>query len=306
MQEGDSLLIVEGKVIKLMGKIALKVRNPRLSEELWQPLTGSPEDRWDLVYFIANPMEIDVPFAKFCELFGYRPNWQLRGLTIISQANIAAFDARYDDLYSILVRIAKGQHFESKAGQPITPPPPPPAAEGPAIPIGESVTSEHTRMQCALAKLGVKAGQKVWIPASDQQRVRKFCDFEDFEKKFSAGIDLPIRYVENIDVVWKEEFRIDAAFEVENSTGIYSGLLRFADLSVVAPNSNYPMFIVAPAMRQDEVRRQVLRPAFDRLKMRDRVLFLPYEEIDQIERFFGSSDSGPSADVMRARAQKFT
>src|SRR4029077_4067983 len=48
------------------------------------------------------------------------------------------------------------------------------------------------------------------------------------------------------DVVWKEEFRIDAAFEIENSTSIYSGLLRFADLTMVAPNTIYPLFIVSP------------------------------------------------------------
>jgi len=40
--------------------------------------------------------------------------------------------------------------------------------------------------------------------------------------------------------------RIDAAFEVENSTSIYSGLPRFADLNIVAPDTMYPMFVVAP------------------------------------------------------------
>jgi len=48
------------------------------------------------------------------------------------------------------------------------------------------------------------------------------------------------------DVVWKEEFRIDAAFEIENGTSIYSGLLRFADLTMVAPNTIYLLFIVSP------------------------------------------------------------
>ena len=33
---------------------------------------------------------------------------------------------------------------------------------------------------------------------------------------FAAGLDTQVKYVENIDVVWKEEFRIDAAFEIEN------------------------------------------------------------------------------------------
>ena len=47
-------------------------------------------------------------------------------------------------------------------------------------------------------------------------------------RRLRLGLDTQVKYVENIDVVWKEEFRIDAAFEIENSTSIYSGLLRFA------------------------------------------------------------------------------
>src|SRR5262249_24527045 len=46
----------------------------------------------------------------------------------------------------------------------------------------------------------------------------------------------------------------DAAFEIENSTSIYSALLRFADLTMVAPNTLYPMFIVAPSDRHNRVR----------------------------------------------------
>jgi len=33
------------------------------------------------------------------------------------------------------------------------------------------------------------------------------------------------------------------------STAIYSGLLRFADLTILAPNTIYPMFIVAQSAR---------------------------------------------------------
>src|SRR6185437_3427047 len=75
------------------------------------------------------------------------------------------------------------------------------------------------------------------------------------------------RSVENIDVVWKQEFRIDAAYEVENSTAIYSGLLRFADLTILAPNTIYPMFIVAQSARKGQVRDQLRRPPFRQLKI---------------------------------------
>jgi len=83
--------------------------------------------------------------------------------------------------------------------------------------------SDHIVMQFKLARLGIKAGSKVWVPRNDQQRIVKEYQFRDFEEEFNAGIDVDIRYVENIDVVWKEEFRIDAAFEIENTTAIYSG-----------------------------------------------------------------------------------
>jgi hypothetical protein len=85
-------------------------------------------------------------------------------------------------------------------------------------------------MQWKLALLGLKAGERIWIPAGDQARLQKLYDFDRCDREFASGIDLPHSYVENIDVVWKQEFRIDAAYEVENSTAIYSGLLRFADL----------------------------------------------------------------------------
>jgi hypothetical protein len=109
--------------------------------------------------------------------------------------------------------------------------------------------------------------------------------------------------VKNIDVVWKEEFRVDAAFEVENSTSIYSGLLRFADLTVVAPNTIYPMFIVAPAERRNAVREQLRRPAFKQLRLTSKVKFLPYEAVDEIDASFRNFPSGMSVELIQARAE---
>jgi hypothetical protein len=163
--------------------------------------------------------------------------------------------------------------------------------------------SDHVRMQWKLASLGLKAGEKIWVPVSDQGRLRSTYNFNAFESEFATGIDLPKNYFENIDVVWKQEFRIGAAFEVENSTSIYSGLLRFADLSIVAPNTNYPMFIVAPSERRNQVRDQLLRPAFKRLEMRGKVRFLPYEVVDDIEQFFAKTSGGLSVDLIQAKAE---
>jgi hypothetical protein len=167
----------------------------------------------------------------------------------------------------------------------------------------EQLVSDHLRMQWKLLNLGLKVGDKVWIPPGDQGRLKKEYDFSEFEKEFVSGIDVPRTYVENIDVVWKDEFRIDAAFEIENSTAIYSGLLRFADLTTIAPNTMYPLFIVAPAARRSRVRDQVLRPSFRRLSLSTRVRFLPYEEVEEIERFFKRSSAGLTVAAVTARSE---
>src|SRR5688572_4409114 len=78
MSPGDDILIVEGSSIKLIGKIAAKVESKELSRELWRPLTPQSGTSWELIYFIANPREINVPFGEFCQLFGFQTHYQLR------------------------------------------------------------------------------------------------------------------------------------------------------------------------------------------------------------------------------------
>lgn len=308
MSEGDDLLIVEGDTIRFMGKVALRTVNGDLSRELWHNINDPARATgWDLIYFIANPTEIGVPFREFCRLFDYEGNYQLRGFTTVGSEKLETFYARYDDLYSILMRIRVGQSVTEKPmlaaskAEPVTAPEIRPEyveqiLENPLI-------SDHVKMQWKLAVLGLKAGEKIWVPSGDQRKLRETYNFNEFESEFATGIDLPKNYFENIDVVWKEEYRINAAFEVENSTAIYSGLLRFADLNIVAPNTTYPMFIVAPAERRNRVREQLLRPVFRRLELRDKVKFLPYEVIDDIERFFAGATAGLSVDLMRGRSE---
>jgi hypothetical protein len=304
MSPGDHLLIVEGKSIKFVGKVALKTVNPKLSRELWANIKPGTSAGWDLIYFIANPLEIDVPLREFGRLFGYKDSLQLRGFTTVQADRLEAFYKHYDDPYSVLFKLASRQPIAEKqvpiaAGPPLVEVE---ADEATAV-IRSPLASDHVKMQFKLASLGLKAGEKVWVPANDQGRLRTLYNFNEFEPEFSAGIDLPKNYVENIDVVWKEEFRINAAFEVENTTAIYSGLLRFADLNIVAPNSPYPMFIVAPAERRNRVRDQLMRPVFGRLDLRNKVRFLPYETINEIDQFFASATSGLSVDLMRGRSE---
>jgi hypothetical protein len=309
MSQGDDILIVEGDSIRLIGKIAAKVESKSLSRELWKPLKADGDTSWELIYFIANPRELNVPFAEFCSLFGYAQNFQLRGFTPVAPARLNQFYGKYDDLYSVLVRIEKGEAIHQKPAGIVLP-----AASLPEmIPIDRNqvdtiintpTISDHVRMQWKLARLGLKAGERVWVPVGDQSRLRQTYQFDSFDQEFSAGIDLPHSYIENIDVVWKQEFRIGAAYEIENSTSIYSGLLRFADLNIIAPNTLYPMFIVAPQEKKSRLRDQLRRPTFKRLELDKKVRFLSYEAIDEIDNFFASSDAGLNVDVILAKSEQ--
>ena len=85
-----------------------------------------------------------------------------------------------------------------------------------------------------------------------------------------------------IDVIWFERAgRAAAAFEVEHTTSIHSGIVRLLDLALgVEGSSVSALFIVAPDDREGEVRTQLRRPAFARVADL-RVRYLPYGELSQ-------------------------
>ncbi|MFO0767695.1 MAG: hypothetical protein U0231_13145 [Nitrospiraceae bacterium] len=312
MVPGDDILIIEGATIKLLGKVAAVTVNPELSKELWKNLRPGESDSWSLIYFIANPQEIDIPFVEFCRLIGYASEYQLRGLTLVSQEKLAEFYDRYDDLYSVLMlrkrqepiyELSKGESLDRQAIGEGSRPPLFPRHEDIDADMPPEAVSDHVRMQWKLANLGVKASSRVWVPPSDQAKIRRAYEFNEFEPDFAAGLDTQVKYVENIDVVWKEEFRIDAAFEIENTTSIYSGLLRFADLTLVAPNTTYPLFIVAPQDKKARLIEQLRRPAFRKFQLERKVRYLSYEAVDEVDRFFERSTKGLSVDVITGRSE---
>jgi len=71
--------------------------------------------------------------------------------------------------------------------------------------------------------------------------------------------------IEMIDVLWLQGDAIVAAFEVEHTTSIYSGLLRMADLISMQPNIKINLYLVAPDDKYDKVFNQINRPTFSKL-----------------------------------------
>jgi hypothetical protein len=307
MKENDDILIVEGDNIKLLGKIAAKTINSELSKELWQNLNKQSIEGWNLIYFIANPIEINLPFNEFKKLFEYNTNWSLRGFTSVSEDKLKEFYNKYDDLYSILIRIKNGDTIEEKSNkiykdkEEINPYDS--VKEDIEDLLDQEKLSEHVTMQWKLIRLGLKTGAKVWIPKNDQSKIIKQFNYNEFENIFASGADVPAKFVENIDVIWKEEFRIDAAFEIENTTSIYSGLLRFSDLKIIAPNSNYPLFIVAPLNKKNRVFEQIKRPTFTKIDFDKKVRYLSYEVLNDIDKFFENNSGGLNIELITNKSE---
>ena len=98
-----------------------------------------------------------------------------------------------------------------------------------------------------------------------------------------------------IDVLWLDAAsqQVRAAFEVEHTTSIYSGIVRLLDLALGAgAGTAHGLYLVAPDAREADVRAQLARPAFQRIGELA-VRFIPYgalaEHRENMTRFGSGS-----------------
>jgi type II restriction enzyme len=100
--------------------------------------------------------------------------------------------------------------------------------------------------------------------------------------------------VELIDVIWLRRNEYIAAFEIESTTRIYTGLLRMGDLVAQLPNLSIPLFIVAPELRRGAVFEEMARPLFSMGLQRplDAISrFISFEELEADLERLGSRAS---------------
>jgi hypothetical protein len=154
-----------------------------------------------------------------------------------------------------------------------------PAAEGVAA------STRHTEIQYALLTLGRDMGFDLWVARNDRSK-----RWNGHELGSLPGIveKLPMQFneatnrtIELIDVLWLKGNSIVAAFEVEATTSVYSGLLRMSDLLALQPNLAIDLFLVAPDDRREKVENELMRPTF---KLRDKPVasicgFLGFESL---------------------------
>ncbi len=134
--------------------------------------------------------------------------------------------------------------------------------------VGLADSSLHTTVQHTLLRLGATMGFDVHVATNDQTRLhdgRRLGDLPRIRKTLPQQFDPATnKTIALIDVLWLQGEAIVAAFEIETTTAVYSGLLRMSDLLAMQPNITIPLFVVAPEDRRDKVFREVNRPTFKR------------------------------------------
>jgi hypothetical protein len=191
----------------------------------------------------------------------------------------------------------------------------PGADEAPRVNSAESadretaaVATRHTEIQHALLKLGRDMGFELWVARNDRAK-----NWDGINLGSLPGMvnQLPTQFneatnrtIELIDVLWLKGNSIVAAFEVESTTSVYSGLLRMSDLLALQPNLSINLFLVAPDERRDKVENELMRPTF---KLREKPLaaicgFLGFDSL--VEKLKGIHNLGLASSLKPDFLQK--
>ena len=131
--------------------------------------------------------------------------------------------------------------------------------------LGTVPEFSHSQVQTILGSIGTTKDYDIWVPQSD--RVKLDWSLTDH---FDCRDVLPYRFeqvksvLQEVDMIWIQRGSSDlkALFEVEHSTPIYSALLRFNDIHLVAPGPGLRFSVVAKDARRELFVRQLNRPTF--------------------------------------------
>jgi hypothetical protein len=150
---------------------------------------------------------------------------------------------------------------------------------GPRLPPAPILS--HSDVQTLLGGIGSLKGYDVWIPSSDCGRLQWSLTAQ-FRPMTSvpAGYDGVAHILSEIDVVWVKRGgnAIEGLFEVEHSTSIYSGLLRFNDVLLTNPKLSH-FSIVSDDSRRSVFSKQLHRPTFQKSGLSELTSFLDYRNV---------------------------
>lgn len=140
----------------------------------------------------------------------------------------------------------------------------------------------HAQIQTLLGSIGSIKGHEIWIPINDRNKL----DWS-ITDRFDCHAMLPYRYasvndiLSEIDVIWVKRGagELSGLFEVEHSTPVYSGLLRFNDIHLVSPEIGARFSVVSNVERRSLFVRQLKRPTFRTSRLDEICTFLDYADV---------------------------
>jgi type II restriction enzyme len=129
----------------------------------------------------------------------------------------------------------------------------------------------HTEMQYHLLKIGNSLGYDVISASNDKSKSYNGANFSFICLQKFPEINTDndtASTIKLIDVLWyqKGTNNVIAAFEVEKSTSIYSGILRLTDLSYSIAAGDEIFYLVVPDKREKDVCMQLSRPVIKGIK----------------------------------------
>ncbi len=146
-------------------------------------------------------------------------------------------------------------------------------------------TTEESEHDLAIARLVEMAGLrklKAHIGRTEQMKYAEFRKMSSDLPQRVKGMPKAARdIIEQIDVLWHNGGKgIVAAFEVERTTTITSGIDRFRNLLTAAPESEVELYLVVPKSRGKEVRNKLGSPANRKDGLHKKIGYIYLEDLD--------------------------
>lgn len=134
----------------------------------------------------------------------------------------------------------------------------------------------HDNVILMLARLGEYAGCSIHIGKTEQRKNLELARLGAYDLHTLPLEDGTMRVIEQIDIIWLKENMVVMAFEVEETTPVYSGLARFSDLAKSMPNMRIKAYIVIPDSKINKVVNEFNRATFKEMARKEKWGYISY------------------------------
>jgi hypothetical protein len=147
--------------------------------------------------------------------------------------------------------------------------------------LRQALALSHSQVQTLVASIGHFKGYDVFVPESDVGRLDwSLTERFPLRQAIPAGFERVRAILAEIDVVWVASGKnsVEGLYEIEHSTPVYSGLLRFNDVLLTDPKVSR-FSIISNDTRRDLFSRQLFRPTFRKSGLAELCSFLEYANV---------------------------